>query len=100
MGLEDVYFSIGISKNATDFLVTKLALLRYIGTQSYGGAATALQVLEQMEAPVFNKPVWPTIVKFEEGLGDSEEEMLVLDYQLTVSEYIENNKAYLAYKKE
>ena len=79
MGLKDIYFSSGTANDAADFLVTKIALSRHVGIQSYRGANTVLRVLKKMIPPVSDKLVGSTRSKFEDGLGNQEKEMLVLD---------------------
>ena len=100
LGLKEVYSSTGTAKDATDFLVTKTALSRYVGIQSYRGAATALRVFKNTTPSVFNKPPRSTGIHFEDDFGLQKQEMLVLEYQLLISEYTKKNKEYLTYKRE
>ena len=79
MGLEDVYFTTETAKDATNFLITRTALLRHIGTQSYRGVAIASKVLEIMVAPVFLKPNWLTRPTFEAGINNAMKDVIMAE---------------------
>ena len=88
-GLEDVLFTTGPNEDAANFIETKKLLVRYVGTCSYRGAATAALVIETTNL----RPIKPTLKK--EGgdaVEDAVKEILLLDYSIKVAKFIDDEK--------
>ena len=49
MGLSNVLFTFGTTKDAAAFLLTKIKLTRYVGKQSWPGSAMALKAIGEMK---------------------------------------------------
>ena len=103
-GLEDVWFKTDTFQDAADFLETKDKLARYVGTCNYRGAATASRIMDTLPLPTFTdviRPDQPTF-KDEEGteVDKTQKEILVLNYSMEISTWIEDVKVVNAKKRD
>ena len=103
-GLEGVWFKTDTFQDAADFLETKDKLARYVGTCNYRGAATASWVMDTMILPKFTdvKRTDQRTFKDEEGkeANNTTKEILVLNYSIEISTWIEDVKVVKAKKRD
>ena len=96
IGLQDWYFTTGTNEDAANFNETKKRLARYVGTCNYRGAAAASLVIETMTNLIFTstkRPDKPTLkTAGGEKVTDAQEKILILDYGVEISNYIEDQK--------
>ena len=59
VGLEDMVFIIGKTKDAARFEVVKEELGKHFATQSWSDAVDAARAFEILEEPIYNKPTEP-----------------------------------------
>ena len=95
MRLGDVHVLTGTANNDVNSLITRTALSRHTGTQSYKGAAAASRVLDLMNAPAFIKPAQPIRPIFKASINNAMKEVMVAEYNMETQEGNEQNKAYL-----
>ena len=61
VGLEDMVFTIGKTKDAAWFEFVKEELGKHFATQSWSDAADAARAFEILEEPIYNKPTEPEL---------------------------------------
>ena len=63
MGLEDIVFTFGKTKDASCFQVVKEKLGKHFATQSWSDAADAARASKVLEEPVYSEPTEPDLLK-------------------------------------
>jgi hypothetical protein len=97
-GLQKVLFSFGSTKDAAEFITTKSKLARFVGTQSWPGAAAASMAMEDMAEPILTPPIRPKLEQ-ETIKQDGTTETITRPetspmFKMEVEDYIAANKTY------